>query len=219
MYAVVYKNSVIAGPIDWNRAFFSFALDQVGVSNVALPRTPYESFPHVIDSDTVIHKVTEVRDEFNPMVQYLRGPLFTITDTEVVARYEVMNTEIEFARNNFKEQAATERYKKEVAGTKVVIQNQELFVTTRRIEREDFAKKASLLNDTGTVNWKFSEGWLQVNKAELLQIATAIEAHVQSAFDWEKSISDQIDAAQSAQELLAIQIVEQPQSIVATLQR
>lgn len=219
MYAIVHKNTVIAGPIEWNRAFFSVALERIGVENALLPRAPYESFPHAIDSETAVHKVSELRDEFNPMAQYLRGPLFTITDSEVVARYEVVDTEIQFARNNFKEQAAAERYKREVAGTKVTIQNQEVSVTTQRAEREDFTKKVAFLNDTDVVNWKFNEGWLQINKAELLQISSAIESHVQSSFDWEKSISDQINAAQTAQELLAIQIIEQSNTIAPALQQ
>jgi isochorismate synthase EntC len=210
MYAIVYKNKVIVGPSEWSRAFFTNALKKIGIENTILPRTPFDIFPHRFNDDTVIHRVTVIRENFKPRTQYLRGPSFVINEQGVVATYEAVDTEIEFARGNFKEHAAYERRKKEQSGITVTVQNTKLFISTHKEKREEFANKAALMSETDTVNWKFNQQWLTLTKAELLDIAKAIETHVQSAFDWEKSISDQIDSAETAEELMAIEIVTSP---------
>lgn len=209
MYAIVRNNAVLVGPKEWDRAFFTLILKREGINNVTLPKSPYDSFPQVIDANTVIHKVTINRDEFNPLVQYLRGPLFTITANEVIADYKVTDTEIQFARNNFKDLAAAERYKKEISGITTTIQGLNVSITTARGDREEFLKKAVSITDTAQISWKFKEGWVQLSKADLLNIASLIDSHVQASFDWEKAICDQIDAANSSGELLAIKIVEE----------
>lgn len=207
MYAIVYKNKVIVGPKDWHQPFFINALKRVGVKNPVLPRAPFANFPHKIDDDIIVHKATVIQENFERKTQYLRGPMFVITDEGVTATYQVVDTEIVFARNNFKEQASQERRKKEQSGTTVTIQGVELSVTTEKFKRDEFAKKAAIMSDTDSVNWKFKDKWLTVSKAELLVISKQIETHVQAAFDWEKSISDKIDAAETAEQLLAIEIV------------
>jgi hypothetical protein len=211
MYAIIHKNQVLVGPKDWDKAFFSYVLEQKGITTL-LPRTATETLPHVIDADTYIQKVTVTQDEFNPMTQYLRGPLFTIAEDTVTAHYEVVDTVIELARNNFKQKAAEERYKKEVSGIKVTLQENEYSVTTQRVDRDIFAVNAMLLGDNETLNFKFSEGFVQLTKSDLLTVSNAIKAHVQAAFTWESNIFAQIDAAETAEQLLAIEIVEAPQT-------
>jgi len=207
MYAIVYKNKVIVGPSEWSRAFFTNALKKIGIEKAILPRTPFDIFPHRFNDDTVIHRVTVIRENFKPRTQYLRGPLFVINEQGVTATYEAVDTEIKFARGNFKDLASRERRKKEESGISVTVQDTKLRISTHKEKREEFANKAALMSDTDSVNWKFNQQWLTLTKAELLDIANAIETHVQSAFDWEKSISDQIDSAETAEELMAIEIV------------
>jgi hypothetical protein len=211
MYAIIHKNQVLVGPKEWNKAFFSHVLQKKGITAL-IPRSAVEVLPYVIDADTSIHKVVVTQDEFNPMTQYLRGPLFTITEDSVTAHYEVVDTIIELARNNFKQKAAEERYRKEVSGIKVTLQDAEYSVTTQRVDRDVFAVNAMLLGDNETLNFKFSEGFVQLTKSDLLTVSNAIKAHVQSAFTWESNIFAQIDAAETAEQLLAITIVEASQT-------
>jgi hypothetical protein len=207
MYAIIHKNQVLVGPKDWGQAFFAHALNRVGIVNALIPRKAAENLPLVIDENTKIVNVSITEDEFTPMIQSLRGPLWTLGDDEAIAHYEVENIPLERAQNNFKELAATERYRKENVTIKVTVQDVELSISTSRDVRDQYAKKAASLGENGTAAWKFNQGWFTLNKTEFLQIAAAIESHVQSTFDWEKSVSDLIDAAQTTQELLAIEIM------------
>lgn len=211
MYAVIHKNKVIIGPKEWNRAFYTFRLKKLGVNPSTMPRTAPESLPYIIDDDTKVVPATIIHDDVTPMVQHHRGPVWTIQEDSAIAHYQAVDNSIEASRNNFREQAADERYKKEVSGTKVVIQDIEVSIDTSRDGRNIFLQKYSLIGDEDTVNWKFPEGWLTISKAELGVIVMAGAAHIQSAFDWEKSINEQIDAAETAEELLAIEIVEKPE--------
>ena len=208
MYAVIHKEKVIIGPKGWDRGFFSFRFQQLKINAPTMPRTAPISFPYIVDENTRIVPATVTYEEINTMTQYHHGPAWTIGEDSASALYEAVDTPIEQARSNFRNQAADERYKKEVAGTKITIQDLEVSLDTSRDGRNIFIQKFSLMGDTDTANWKFPEGWLTLTKAELGQIVQAGAAHIQSAFDWEKGINDQIDAATTAEELLAIEIVE-----------
>jgi hypothetical protein len=67
------------------------------------------------------------------------------------------------------------------------------------------------MGNDDTANWKFPEGWLTLTKDDLASVVTAADAYVQGVFDWEKTINDEIDAAETAEELHAIEI-ETPQA-------
>jgi hypothetical protein len=207
MYAVVYKNRVLVGPMNWNRAIFQGSLEKQKIT-VTLPRVAPEQLPYTVNEDASIMMVEEIRPEINPLVEYHYGPLWEITDTKVFANYEVCNTQIEFARVNLKNQAAEERWKKEVAGTTINIQDTDVSIDTNRESRNAFVQKQSTIQEGQTVNWKFIEGWLSLSKTDLDQIVFGIDTYIQSCFDWEKTINDQIDAAETKEELLAIEIVE-----------
>lgn len=209
MYAVIHKDKVIIGPKEWNRSFFSFRFQQLKISAPMMPRTAPSEMPFVVDENTRIVPASVIYEEINPMIQYHRGPIWVINEDSATATYVATDTPIEQARANFRNQAADERYKKEVSVTKMTIQDLEVSLDTSRDGRNIFIQKFSLMSDTDTANWKFPEGWLTLTKAELGSIVQAAAAHIQSAFDWEKGINDQIDTATNAEELLAIEIKEE----------
>jgi hypothetical protein len=209
MYALIHKNKVISGPRDWTKPLWVTLLKQRGVSNILIPRNPIEELPHIIDENTKICRATVIQEPINTMTQYYQGPTWDLSGDVAIANYDIIETPIEFARGNFKELAKIERRKKEVTTIKVTVQDTEVTVSTDRDERSVFITKLSLVGENDTVNWKFPESWLVLTRADLLFIITSVDNHVQSTFDWEKDINDQIDAAQTSQELLDIIIVQE----------
>jgi len=208
LYSIVYKGRVIVGPLAWAQKYFTDVLRIRHRITANIPGQAPEVMPYVIDQDTSIHDVVENKPEFDAMTQYLYGPLWDLSADVVVANYEVKEQNIEDARNNFRAVAAFERYKKEITGAKATIQGQEVTVDTSRDGRNIFVQKYTLMADGDTVNWKFPETWLTLTKSDLGLAVQAGVDHVQGAFNWEKNIDDQINAAQTAQELHAIPIVE-----------
>jgi hypothetical protein len=210
MYAVIHKEKVIIGPKGWDRGFFSFRFQQLKINAPTMPRRAPTEFPYIVDENTRIVPATVTYEEINTMTQYHRGPIWTIGEDSASALYEATDTPIEQAKSNFRNLAADERYNKEVAGTKTTIQDLEISLDTSRDGRNIFLQKFSLMGENDTVNWKFPEGWLTLTKSELGQIVQAGAEHIQSAFDWEKNINDQIDTETNINDLVKYEEIIKP---------
>lgn len=206
MYAVVYQNRVIVGPMDWNRAIFQGSLAQQGIYQT-LPRVAPEVMPYRVSEESSIYSVEERRSPLNPLVEYYYGPLWEITDSIVIANYQTVDSPIDAARSNLKGLAAEERWRKEIAGVFYTLQGQQVWLDTSRDGRSIFVQALMLIADGQSINWKFPQGWFQLSKPELEAIVAAGAAHIQSCFDWEKTVCEQLDAATSKSELLAVEIV------------
>lgn len=211
LYAIVHKGRVVLGALAWSQKYYTSVLKIRHRIDAKIPNSPPETFPFVIDENTQIREVVENKPIIDTMTQSHYGPLWDLTENTIVANYEVQDLDIVSARNNFKQIAAFERYKKENSGAKTTIQGVEVSLDTSRDGRNIFLQKYSLMGDADIVNWKFPEGWLTLTKEELGLVVMAGAQHIQAAFDWEKGIDDQIEAAQNAEELHAIVIVEKPE--------
>ena len=207
MYALIYDNRVVVGPMNWNIAIFQGALRRKDIQ-YSLPRTAPDDLPLIIDEHAKIMQVEEIRPELKASVEYYYGPLWDVTGTKAIANYEVHDTPIESAKYNLKQLAAQERYKKEILGTTATIQDHLVTIDTNRGARDIFVQKYLLMAESDTVNWKFPETWLTLTKSDLGLCVTAANQYIQQCFDRELNISEQIDQAQNKQELLAVTIVE-----------
>jgi hypothetical protein len=213
MYAVIYDNRVLVGPMNWNRGMFQGALERKGVQ-YSLPRTAPNNLPLTINEHAKIMQVEEIKPELNALVEYYYGPLWDITETKAIANYEVHDTPIESARYNLKQLAAQERYKKEILGATVTIQEQTVTIDTNRGAKDVFVQKYLLMAESDTVNWKFPETWLPLTKNDLSLAVQAGAQYIQSCFDWELNITEQIDLAETKEQLLAIVIIEQNNNLL-----
>lgn len=210
MYALVYKNNIIVGPKSWDKGFFEFILKRKNIEIDSIPLKPTSILPHIINEDTKIYPVEFAMDNINPLYQYHRGPLWEIKDDIVIATYEIIETDLESVKNNFKEFLAAERYTKEVLGTKTTVQDTEVNIDTSRDGRNIFVQKFMSMADTDTVNWKFSKKWLLLTKSELGEMIAVGATYIQSLFDWEKEISNQIDAETTVADLIKYEEIIKP---------
>ena len=60
------------------------------------------------------------------------------------------------------------------------------------------------MSDTDVIGWKFPECWLNLTKEELGIAVNAGVAYVQSQFAWEQNIDDQVNNAQTVDDLKII---------------
>lgn len=210
MYVLTHEGRVLAGPMAWNRAIFGGNLEKLGI-NFLLPRNAPEQLPLAIDANTVIYEVEFQEPEFDNKTHYKEGPYWQFTETKAIATYVLKEQPLSVVKDSLKQSAAAERWKKEGAGVKTVIQDMQVTVDTARGNRDIFVQKYLLMADTDTVKWKFPEGWLTLTKAELGQIVAAGAAHVQSSFDWEEEKVQEINAASTLEALKAVVIVDPAQ--------
>lgn len=210
------RETVLLGPTFWKYRFIQSELDDLEVDYTVSPHEP-QTYQKVSNNLEIFPIVELTSPAVDNIYQTLSGPFWTYEDiseegSEVknfVAKGEYTSIDIDIAtvRNTLKTFAASERYKKEVAGTKVTIQNVEVSVSTDRDSKKNF--ESALVAGSESVQWKFPETWLTLSLDDLKSVVAAVNVYVQNQFNWEKGIVDQIDAAQTVEELKAIVIVEE----------
>jgi len=209
-YVLINDGYVLNGPREWNyRSFESTLSDDLDIP-VNLPMQKNDNEPIIINESTRIIPSTMVYPDYNPKIEYLDGPYWTFEEDMSFAtgNFQVKDQPIEYVKQTLIGRVAANRYIKESAGTTTVIQDKTVTVDTSREGRAIFVQAYTLMADDATINWKFPEAWLTLTKNELGTIIATGANHIQTQFDWENTISQQIDNASSVEELQNITIVE-----------
>lgn len=201
------KEIVHLGPIFWRHRFIQSELDDLEIDFLVPPVEP-NAYIKISDTLEIFPVESITQPSYDPQYEQLVGPQWSFTNNVATGTYTTTSKEISVIKSDIKALTASERYNKEVAGTKVTIQGQEVSVDTSRDGRNIFVQKYTMMRDTETVQWKFPECWLTLSKSDLGQVVAAGAIHIESQFVWEQSIANQIDAAVSIDEIKAIVIVE-----------
>ena len=212
MFVIVYQNSVILGPMRWNRFRFENEIAEELEIQVTLPDRNDNLQAIVINQDLKILPVVGTPEpQYNSKIQFLNGPFWQFTETQAISSYVAQDKTIEAVKNQLKSEVANERYRKEISGVKTTIQNTEITVETDRETRNVFVQKFTLMGENDTVNWKFPETWLTLTKADLGAVVAAGVQHIQSQFDWEMNKVTEIDACTTLTQLDQVVIREDEQ--------
>ena len=133
------------------------------------------------------------------------GPTWTIFLNNTAGQtYTKQDRPLDAVRQSLKDIVAGIRYNREVSGTTATVDTVSINLSTARGDARTQWNNLLTTISTGTVNWKFSEGFLELDLADVELMVSTIASHVQTAFDWEKAQQDAIDAAADMTELKAI---------------
>lgn len=207
------KEIVHLGPIFWRHRFIQSELEDHEIDFVVPPVEP-NKYLKISDSFEIFPIELITQPSYDPLYEQLVGPYWSFDNNVAIGTYTVTSRDINTIKFDLKSLAASERYNKEVAGTKTIIQGQEVSVDTSRDGRNIFVQKYMMMGDAETVQWKFPECWLTLTKSELGEVVAAGAACVESQFVWEQGIVNQIEAATTTDELKAIIIVESTESVI-----
>lgn len=208
MFVIVHNNSVILGPMRWNKFRFENVIEEDCEFTVSLPSSNDQ--PIIVSDNIKILPIQGTQNpDFNSRIEFLNGPFWEFTDTVAIQSFRKESLNIDAVKNTMKAQTSAVRWKRETAGIKVTIQGTEVSVTTDRGDRDIFVQKFLLMSDSETVQWKFPEGWLVLTKADLGAIVAAGAQHVQDQFVWEAAKIAEIDACTTHAELAGI-VIEEP---------
>lgn len=217
MYALLDNGQIKVGPREYHRGMFNLYLNEVGVES-NLPPSYYEQDTiQVSESIKLVFVEPLAIPEHNALTQQLSGPFFNASVEPITGYYDVEDKPLWAAQQSLKDVVADNRYQKEIAGTKVTLQGQEVSIGTNRgDDRNIWFQSFVLLAEGSTQKFKFpSEGiWLELSKAEIGQVVQAIVQFVQAAFDWEASVVAQIEATTTKEELEAIDVGTQSAPII-----
>lgn len=205
-YILVENRTVVHyGPCKWNQGIFQSKLAELrciynltseGYTNCG---NNIEIFPIIKADDPV----------YDGHFEGLSGPHYTY-DTETVTQYFLkVNQTLDQVKQLLKALATIRRFDLENSGLYITVQGKTVFLDTERSNRNIFIQKYLFMNDAEIAEWKFPEGWVHLSKSELGNVIMQGANYVQSQFNWESSISSQVDAATTMDELKSIATSEQ----------
>ncbi len=196
MFIIVENNSVILGPMEWRpTAFKNCILDDCDVE-FDVPRSNENRDPIIVNENIRILPVTDIgiSNEYNPKFQFLNGPYYNFYENYAEVYHTAYDKPLDFYKSELKAEVAANRYKYEIKGTKLTIQNTEVNILTNREDRNMYLQAFQL--GSNNINWKFGDKFLTLSNSELGDIVAAGVSHVQSVFDWESSKVTEIDSLQ-----------------------
>jgi hypothetical protein len=207
-YVLVEKQQIVhLGPIAWKQRFIQSELDDLEVTGYKVP--PVEQGYVKINADFEIFPIDqEIIPEYDPIYEQLVGPTYTYNENTVgyaTMYYTKQDSSLETVKNNIKNKVAQLRYTKEVSGIEQTVNGVTVQLATSREKRDQFNTFLTSVGD-GTVEWKFDEGFVTLNKSHIQFIIDSIHSHIQTQFAWEKTLCDQIDVANDIDTLKAITI-------------
>jgi hypothetical protein len=216
LYVLIDGQYVVNGPREWNARSFQNTLSDDYEINYVLPQQKTDMEPIVISDTLRILGASLTYPNYNPKIEYCDGPYWTYDNDFAAGTFEVKDQPIDLVKSTLKGIVASNRYNTEVAGTTANVQNVMVSVDTSRTNRNTYINAYNLMNDTDTVNWKFSEGWLVLTKEEMLTVVSTGADYINSQFEWESSKVQEIDNCTTLEELNNVDLgyPVPPQSVV-----
>lgn len=195
------RNSVILGPMDYNKSYFQAIVKNDLELNINFPGS-ISGYVN-LSNDLEIFPVTIVQPSINSKIEQPAGPFFTYSGETCTATYTAVPKNIDVVKNELKAKVADARYTKEVGGIKITLQGKEVTALTGREDRNLYLQAVQL--GAANTTWKFNGNvWLTLSLAELGDIVTAVMNHVKAAFEEEATKAAEIDACTTLEQLDAI---------------
>jgi hypothetical protein len=197
MFVIVYNNQVILGPMPWRKFFFENIIEEDCEVQVTLPQK--NDVPYTVNDEIVILPARYTHEEHNPITQKHNGPFWTITETEAVGNFVAIDKDVEHLKSELKQIVADKRWKKEVGGIKVTINDIEYSVDTSREGRKIYIEQLQM--NSSSYDWKFNEGYVTLSLVDLQNIVQSINEHIQNCFAEERNRINLIDSKTSLEDL------------------
>ena len=206
MWALISGETIQVGPREWNRWVFQEWIQENLDLLISLPQQKLDNdVISVSDTVNIVPVVMNTDPSYNSKTQALSGPDLTVSSNIVTGSYQVVDLPVYFVQNSLLDHISAVRYNQEIAGTVTQIQSQNVRVATDRVSRSAWTH--AVIGSSDTFNWKFDNTtWLSLDKTDVQTVTDAVLSHVNAAYNWEKSTSDQIQAAQDLATLDAINL-------------
>jgi len=204
------RNFVHLGPKPWNQRIFQSVISDDFDLDFKVPISNDTNQPIIINEKIRIIPILDdlgITAPLNSKIQKVIGPYYEYNFEETFAKiyFNVVDKLIEEVKDELKLIISSNRYRYEILGITVRIQNQNVTALTTREDRGLYLQAYQLGKDG--ISWKFGNTFLTVSNEDLGIIVNAIADHVQSVFDWEQQKVQEIDNATSLESLDLISLI------------
>jgi hypothetical protein len=218
-YALVKNGKIVVGPREYHPAFFKDYTTKENI-DAKIPSTYAADQPIEINENLrIVPVVMPDIPPHNMVTEQPAGPFWVITPEMITGTYDVVDRELEAARNIVKDRLSSIRYQKENTSFNHNVGVKEVELDSRRETRKMWAELYITASDEQTRSYKFPHNvWVDINKTDIYNILVAIDSKVQQAFDWERAVSLSLDQAETKAEIEQIDIQVTEEEIQATVQ-
>lgn len=147
--------------------------------------------------------------ESNPQteIDVKTGETIEFRDDKIVVVYNYALPSLYELKNHIKSKVANKRWEVETGGVEI---NQKKFSTDRESQTKYTAVAVAISQSdplTWNINWKTGDGtFITLNAQQMTEVIDIILAHVQSSFNREFELINQIDSCETAEDILVIDI-------------
>lgn len=207
MFALVDGQQLILGPIAFNYRLINSVLEEDLGVNYVVNSLDYQNVPINV-TDVIKILPTEIETpSYDSKFEYLSDPTYQILTDKVIFTYQKKTKSLEQVKEEYKNQVPTERWRRE--NTTIInhdLNGVNIQVSTSRDSRASLMSK--MICSSENFNYKLNDGtWVNISLQDLRNILMQIDQKVQEYFDWEKEITEQIDACKTCEEVYSIKII------------
>lgn len=170
---------------------WKIALNDAGAVIGFYPPDYQGSYPR---EDTLVEATEEEKERV-----YRLMPAYYNTNNHTFKRLMPPEPTLDELKAQKKAEIAAARYAAETAGTTV----NGIMIDTGRDSQALItgAALAAMLDENYSLNWKTASGFIHLSAPEIIAVAQAVRAHVQSCFDREGELVALVDAAETPEDL------------------
>lgn len=204
MFIIVKDNFVEYGPKEWNKNSFEYMVDILTSKKINLPNENTNVI--TIDEDCKIYPVIQNIQETEIDIFYrdTTGPFWQFTDTHAIASYNITLASLDKIKNKIKEKIKKNKNKKiSFFIVKINVNNEEILFSINEQEKNNIFQKYSIMEDSSVIQWKHSNGWIELSKSNFKELVNAVNYYIENEFIWEKTKCQEIDNCQNIDELKA----------------
>ena len=205
IYLLVENREIVhLGPMEWRPRFIQSELNDLEIYfTIGQTEAGYININGVFE---LIPIVADITPAYDPLWHTLAGPFYTYDEQSdgtigATMTHTVTDNTLDGILPYLKQQVATERYRRENAGTTAVVQGQTVTIDTSRDNRNTLVQAFLLMSDTDTVNWKFPEGFLNLTYTDVETVVKTGALYVQDQFNWEVAKNVELDACTNLDDL------------------
>ena len=209
-YLLVENRQIVhLGPMNWNARRFQSEINDLAEQEdleINYKFSPTESLSYIKINDTIeLFPVDFINvPDHDPLFDQLVGPFWNYDNNTATGSYNVIPADINASKGTLIQMTAGQRWIKENKPFQMSVQSTQVTIDFSRTNRNVYVSQYAAMADTDTVSWKFPEAWLTLSKTDLGSIITSGNAYVQTQYNWEKGLVDQINAANTADDLKAL---------------
>lgn len=204
---VLNQEQVILGPFDWKQRYLQSEFDDLydnGDISFQYQVAPIDTgYINVGEGYEIFPIITPTQPDFDTVFEDPIGPFYTYVSNTASATFSTQDRPIPWIQDTVKQTAAAIRYTKESAGLSVNTSVGLINVATDRTSRLQYTNLMVSMG-SNTINFKATTGFFTLSNTDMELIVSTIHDFVQTQFNWEKGINDQITDATSVDELKTI---------------